>query len=99
MEMEYGGLIILLAGAVVLGVARQYLIVARYAYAGVVTAIAAAVGGFVAAEYLTEGFSGWSIAWYGLHIVPALIGAVALAVVVEIVAQYLLRERRTHHPA
>jgi uncharacterized membrane protein YeaQ/YmgE (transglycosylase-associated protein family) len=94
MDMEYGGLIILLAGAVVLGVARQYLIVARYAYAGVVTAIAAAVGGFLAAEYLIEGFSDWGPAWYGLNIIPALIGAVVLALVAEFVAQYLLREKR-----
>ena len=93
MDMETGGVIILLAGAFVLGIARQYLIVARYAYAGVVTAIAAAVGGFVAAEYLIETFSDWGPAWYGLNIVPALIGGVALALVAEFVAQYLVREK------
>jgi hypothetical protein len=91
MEMEFWGLVILLVGAVVIGAARHYLIEARYVYAGVVIAIAAAVGGFVSAEWL-GGFSEWGTTWYGLNIWPALIGAVVLAVVVEFIAQYMLRE-------
>jgi uncharacterized membrane protein YeaQ/YmgE (transglycosylase-associated protein family) len=87
--MEFWGVVILLAGAIVLGLARYYLIQPQSAYAGGLTAIAALVGGFVASEYLGR-LSEWGTAWYGLNIFPAMIGAVALAVIVDVAVRFMV---------
>ena len=74
------GIVVLIAAALVIGAATRYVMPARSGYEGAITATAAAVGGFVASEYLgTPSAPGPQHG--GLAIVPALAGALLLAAV------------------
>lgn len=80
--MGTGGFILLLAGALVIGIIVQFVGQARSGYDWLITAIAAAIGGFAASEWLA-GASTWGPEVDGLFVLPALIGAVILGAVVE----------------
>lgn len=87
------GFIVLLAGALVLGIIVQYVGQARSGFDWLVTAVAAAVGSYVASEWL-GGASTWGPQLDGLYILPALIGAIVLGAVVEYAARRVSPRRR-----
>lgn len=80
--MGTAGFILLLVGALVLGLIAQFLGQARFGYDWLITAIGAAIGGFVASEWL-GGASTWGPEADGLFVLPALIGAVIVGALVE----------------
>ena len=84
--MGTGGFILLIAGAVGLGLIAQFLGQARSSYEWLITAIGAAIGGFAASEWL-GGASTWGPEVDGLFVVPALIGAVIVGAIVEYVVR------------
>ena len=84
--MGAGGLILLVAGAVVLGLIAQFLGQARSNYDWLITAVGAGIGGYVASEWLGAA-STWGPELDGLFAVPALIGAVIVGAVVEFVVR------------
>ena len=88
------GYVILIAGAVVLGMLGQALR-GRVGYEGVLTAIGAGIGGFVASQYHLAGLGQWGYSYDGLHLFPALIGAIIVAVVVEAVIYFVQRPAAT----
>ena len=90
--METWGYVILIAGAIVIGLVAQYALRQRFGYEWVATAIGAGVGGFVASEYGLGGLGKWGIAYYGLHIFPALIGGLVVAAIVEAVIYFAVRQ-------
>jgi uncharacterized membrane protein YeaQ/YmgE (transglycosylase-associated protein family) len=96
--MDAWGVVILLIGAVVIGFGVEFFVEQRIGYEGVADFVAAIVGGFVASEYLGR-LSDWGTQWYGMRIFPALIGAIVLAMVVEIAEHYGERYLHTHSPA
>ena len=89
--METWGYVILIAGAIVIGLVAQYALRQRFGYEWVATAIGAGVGGFVASEYGLGGLGKWGTAYYGLHIFPALIGGLVVAAIVEAVIYFAVR--------
>jgi uncharacterized membrane protein YeaQ/YmgE (transglycosylase-associated protein family) len=84
------GYVILVAGAIVLGLLGQALR-GRVGYEGILTAIGAGVGGFVASEYSLGGLGQWGYSYSGLYLFPALIGAIIVAVIVEAVIYFVER--------
>lgn len=92
-EMDTWGYIILIAGAVVIGLVAQFGIRRVFGYEWVLTAIGAGIGGYVASEYDLAGLGKWGTEVAGLAIFPAIIGALVLAAVIEVVL--LVAERPT----
>lgn len=85
--MDAGGFLILILGAVVLGLIGQYLGQAHYPYEWVLYGIGALIGGYVASELL--GSAGeWGPEYGGLFLAPALIGGVIVGGLVEIVLRW-----------
>ena len=88
--METWGIVILIVGAVVIGLAAQYLMRGQFGWEFLLTAVGAGLGGFVASEYLGT-LSNWGTELYGMRIFPALIGALVIGAVVEVVMRYTMR--------
>jgi uncharacterized membrane protein YeaQ/YmgE (transglycosylase-associated protein family) len=89
------GWIILVAGALMFGVAAQLVGEARSTYEWIVDAIAAGIGALVASEFI--------VAWQetgpvydGLALVPALVGGLVVGLVVAVATRYLTSGRTTH---
>lgn len=76
------GFILLLAGAVVVGFVGQAIGRRHAAYEWAIAGIGALAGAFVASEYVAP--AGWRD-FDGLAIVPALVGALVVGAVVELV--------------
>jgi hypothetical protein len=76
-------IIVLVIGALAIGAAAQSLGRARWSYEWTITALAAAIGGFVASEYIGAA-SAWGPQYDGLAVVPALIGAALAAAFAEL---------------
>lgn len=83
--MDTWGYVLLIVGAVVIGMVTQFSIRRVFGYEWVLTAIGAGVGGFVASEYSLAGLGKWGYEVGGLAIFPAIIGAVLVAAVIEVV--------------
>lgn len=79
------GLLIMIVGAVVLGFAAQAIGTARTSYDWLITAVAAAVGAFLASEVLGIAPGVLGPEFDGLYLLPALIGAIVLGAIVEYV--------------
>ncbi len=84
--MGVWGVIILLVGALLVGIALQAILRAENDYAWLYTAIGAFLGGFVASEFLGP-VSTWGWEVNGLFVFPALIGAVVVGGIVELVTR------------
>ncbi len=83
--MDTWGYVILIAGAVVIGLVAQFGIRRLFGYEWVLTAIGAGVGGFIASEYDLASLGKWGTEVSGLAIFPAILGALVVAAVIEIV--------------
>lgn len=93
-----GGLILLIAGALVFGVVAQFVGETKTGYEWLVDAIAAGIGAFVASEFIVA----WQTVgpvWDGLAIVPALIGGLAVGLIVELATRYLTGGTYAGHPS
>jgi uncharacterized membrane protein YeaQ/YmgE (transglycosylase-associated protein family) len=91
------GWLVLLAGALLFGVVAQFIGEARTGYEWLVDGIAAGIGAIVASEFIISTRTFEPI-WDGLAIVPALIGGVALGLVVELATRFLTGGRYTSRP-
>jgi uncharacterized membrane protein YeaQ/YmgE (transglycosylase-associated protein family) len=98
MSLGLGGWIIVIAGAVVFGVAAQAIGEVRAGYEWLLDAVAFGIGAVIASEFV--------IAWQtfepvvdGLALVPALIGGLVVGVVVELVTRFATGGSYSHAPA
>lgn len=92
-----GGWIILIVGALVFGVVAQFIGEARTGYEWLVDGVAAVIGALVASEFLVS-LRTFEPVWDGLAIVPAVIGGLAVGLVVEVATRYLTGGRYTARP-
>lgn len=83
MTLGIWGAIIMIAFALVLGVAAQMYGDKHSTYEWLITGIAALAGAFVASEYLGT-FSAFGPQYDGVALVPALIGAVVVGVIADL---------------
>ncbi len=90
--MDGWGYVLLIVGAVVIGLVVHYLRNQRIGVESLVPAVGAAIGGFLASEYSLGGLGAWGTQVAGMRIFPALIGAVLIAVIIEAVI-YFTTER------
>lgn len=92
-----GGWLVLIAGALLFGVIAQFVGETRTGFEWLVDGIAAALGALIASEFIIS-LQAFAPVWDGLALVPALIGGLALGLVVEIVTRYVTGGRYTTHP-
>jgi uncharacterized membrane protein YeaQ/YmgE (transglycosylase-associated protein family) len=89
--------ILLVAGAIVIGAIPLFVGEARTGYEWLATAAAALLGGWLGSEAF-GGISTLGPAFEGLYLVPALIGGVVLGAVVDVLVRYVSGGRYTHAP-
>jgi uncharacterized membrane protein YeaQ/YmgE (transglycosylase-associated protein family) len=92
-----GGWLVLLAGALLFGVIAQFIGDVRTGYEWLADGLAAAVGAVIASEFIIS-LRTFDPVWDGLAIVPALIGGLALGVVVELATRYVTGGHYTPRP-
>lgn len=92
-----GGWLVLLAGALLFGIVAQFIGETRTGYEWLVDGIAAAIGALIASEFIIATRT-FEPVWDGLAIVPALIGGLALGLVVEVATRFMTGGRYTTRP-
>jgi uncharacterized membrane protein YeaQ/YmgE (transglycosylase-associated protein family) len=95
--MTAWAVIVLIAAAIVIGVVLQYIGDVTKGYEWSVAGLAALVGGWIGSEALGS-LSTWGPEWEGMFVLPALIGAVVLGFVVDLVVRYATGGSLVHHP-
>lgn len=96
-SLGIGGWLILIVGALVFGVAAQFIGETRTGYEWLVDGVAAFLGGVVASEFIVS-LRAFEPVWDGLALVPALIGGLAVGLVVEVATRYFTGGRYTTRP-
>ena len=86
-SLGLGGWLIVLAGAVVLGVALYLIGRAGTNFESLITAVGAALGAVVLSEFVTS-FQTFEPVWDGLALIPALAGGLVVGVIVAVVTRY-----------
>jgi hypothetical protein len=79
--------ILLVLGAILVGVIAHIVGDVRTGWEGPVAAVAAVIGGYLGSEAFGT-FSTWGYAFEGLYVLPALIGGVILGVAVDALVRY-----------
>lgn len=92
-----GGWALVVVAAIVFGVVAQLLGDPETGYEWLADAIAFGIGSIVASELIVATRT-FEPVWDGLAIVPALIGGLALGIVVELVTRYLTGGRYATRP-
>ena len=87
--------VLLVVGALVIGVIPQFIGDVTVGWEWAATAVAALVGGYLGSEALGT-LSTWGPVFEGLYIVPALIGAVVLGAVMDAALRYTTEGSYTH---
>lgn len=86
----------LVVGALVIGFVAQYIGEVTVGYEWSLTTLAALAGGWLGSEAFGAA-SAWGPEWEGLYVLPAVIGAVLLAAVVDLLVRSLSGGSLTHH--
>lgn len=79
--------ILLVAGAILIGVLAHVIGDVRTGWEGPTAAVAALIGGYLGSEALGT-WSTWGYAFEGLYVVPALIGGILVGIVVDAVVRF-----------
>jgi uncharacterized membrane protein YeaQ/YmgE (transglycosylase-associated protein family) len=85
--MTWLGLAVIAVGAIVLGLVGQFFGTVETRFEWLPDAVAAFIGGFIASEALGS-LSTWGPEWEGVFLAPAIIGAVVLLLVVDMVVRW-----------
>ena len=86
--LDLGGWILLIVGALVFGGIAQLVGDTETNLEWVVDAIAFAIGGLVASEFVT-GWQAFEPVWAGLAIIPALVGGLVFGLIAEVLTRTL----------
>jgi hypothetical protein len=96
-NLGYAGWIAIVAGALLFGIVAQFIGETRTGYEWLADGIAAGLGAVIASEFIISART-FEPVWDGLAIVPALIGGIALGLVVELGTRFLTGGRYTTRP-
>lgn len=86
-SLGIGGWILLVGGALVLGVIAQFIGAPRTGYEWLITAVAAGVGALFASEFITA-WRTFEPVFDGLALVPALVGGLVVGVIADMLTRY-----------
>lgn len=89
--------LLLIVGALIIGAAAHAIGEVTLGYEWAITGAAALVGGYLGSEAFGT-LSTFGVDFEGLYIVPALIGGLVVAVVVDAITRYATRGSYTHEP-
>jgi uncharacterized membrane protein YeaQ/YmgE (transglycosylase-associated protein family) len=87
-SLGFGGLVLLVLGAVAIGVVAQLIGRPGTGYEWIATATGAGIGAIVASEFIV-GWQAFGPVWDGLALVPALVGGLIVGAVVDVMTRYL----------
>ena len=90
-----GGWLVLIVGSLLFGVAAQLIGDTRTGFEWLVAGIGAFVGALVASEFILAWQSAGPV-YDGLALVPALIGGLAVGIVVDVATRFLTGGHYTH---
>ncbi len=79
--------ILLVLGAIALGVIAHFIGEVRSGFVGPLVAVAALIGGYLGSEAFGS-LSTWGYEFEGLHVLPAISGGVILGLVVDLIVRY-----------
>jgi len=96
--MSFFAAIVLVAGALLIGVLALFIGEVRVGWEWATTAAAALVGGYLGSEAF-GGASTWGPVFEGLYIVPAIIGGLVLGAFVDAVSRYWTAGSYMRHEA
>jgi uncharacterized membrane protein YeaQ/YmgE (transglycosylase-associated protein family) len=96
-NLGLGGWLVIFAGALLFGVIAQFIGEARTGFEWLVDGIAVVIGAVVASEFIIS-LRTFEPVWDGLALVPALIGGLAVGIVIELATRYLTGGRYTTRP-
>jgi uncharacterized membrane protein YeaQ/YmgE (transglycosylase-associated protein family) len=96
-SLGFGAWLVLIGGALLFGVLAQFVGETRTGFEWLVDGIAVALGAVIASEFIIS-LRTFEPVWDGLAIVPALIGGLALGLVVEVATRYMTGGRYTTRP-
>ena len=85
--LGWGGWIALIIGALIFGLAAQFVGTPKTGYEWLVDAFGAAIGALVASEFVIA-WQAFEPVWDGLALIPAFIGGIVLGVIVEVATRY-----------
>ena len=88
--------LLLILGALLIGVASQYIGDVTVGFEWVATGVAALIGGYLGSEALGTA-STWGPVFDGLYMLPALVGAVVVGFVIDAVLRYSTEGSYVHH--
>lgn len=89
--------LLLVAGAVAIGIVAHLVGEVRTGWEGPIVALAAFLGGYLGSEALA-GADTWGIAFEGMNVWPAIIGALVIGVVVDAITRYATDGSYVRHP-
>lgn len=86
-DMTAWGALLLVAGAIVIGLIGQALGDVRLAWHWAIVAIFALVGGLAASEFIVD-WRAFAPVWEGLALLPALVGGIVVGAVGDVIVRY-----------
>ncbi len=86
-DMGVWGAVLLIVGALVIGVAAQFIGTVKTNYHWIIVAVAALVGGLITSEFVVD-WRTFEPVWEGLALVPALIGGLVFGIVADVIARF-----------
>ena len=89
--------ILLVLGALVVGIAAQVVGEVKVGYEWAVTALFALVGGYIGSEALGAA-STWGPEFQGLYVVPAAIGGILFGAIADAILRYATHGSYVEHP-
>lgn len=95
-NLELGGWLLLIVGALAFGLIAQFIGETRTNFEWVVDAIAFGIGALVASEFVIA-WQTFEPMWAGLAIVPALIGGLVVGLIAEVATRTLTHGTYSGH--
>ncbi|HEY8238215.1 MAG TPA: hypothetical protein VIF63_02165 [Candidatus Limnocylindrales bacterium] len=96
-SIGFGGWIVVIAGALIFGFVAQSVGEARTGYEWLVDGVAAFAGAVIVSEFIIS-LRTFEPVYDGLALVPALIGGLALGLVIEVATRYVTGGKYTARP-
>lgn len=86
-DMTAWGALLLAVGAILIGLAAQFIGDVRLSYHWAVVAVLALLGGLAASEFIVD-WRAFAPVWEGLALVPALVGGLVVGAITDVIARY-----------